>query len=94
MSPTESGPQVEAPAGMRRNVVVVLPGLMLAMLLGMLENFIVSTSLPRISRCLLRGREVQLRVRDTIERYRRGLIETMAEVCLQPARHRKDHYVG
>ncbi len=33
---------------MRREVLVVLPGLVLAMLLSMLDNFIVSTSLPRI----------------------------------------------
>ena len=48
MSPTESTPEARVPSGMRREVVVVLPGLMLAMLLSMLDNFIVSTSLPRI----------------------------------------------
>ncbi|RVX40590.1 EmrB/QacA subfamily drug resistance transporter [Nonomuraea polychroma] len=34
--------------GRRREVVVVLPGLMLAMVLAMLDNMIVSTALPRI----------------------------------------------
>lgn len=48
MSPTEWAPEAEVPTGMRREVVVVLPGLLLAMLLSMLDNFIVSTSLPRI----------------------------------------------
>src|SRR5436305_6903909 len=37
-----------APAGMRREVVIVLPGLMLAMMLAMLDNFIVGTAMPRI----------------------------------------------
>src|SRR5690348_2505198 len=37
-----------APAGMRREVVVVLPGLLLAMMLAMLDNFIVGTAMPRI----------------------------------------------
>src|SRR5436190_5015883 len=40
--------QPEAPAGMRREVLVVLPGLMLAMMLAMLDNFIVGTAMPRI----------------------------------------------
>lgn len=48
MSATNSTPQTSAHTGMRREVVIVLPGLMLAMLLSMLDNFIVSTSLPRI----------------------------------------------
>jgi len=48
MSPTESAPEAEVPTGMRRELAVVLPGLLLAMLLSMLDNFIVSTSLPRI----------------------------------------------
>ena len=34
--------------GMRKEVIAVMPGLVLAMLLSMLDNFIVSTSLPRI----------------------------------------------
>src|SRR5829696_4441423 len=38
----------EAPAGMQREVLVVLPGLLLAMMLAMLDNFIVGTALPRI----------------------------------------------
>src|SRR5947209_8840853 len=38
----------EAPAGMRREVLVVLPGLLLAMMLAMLDNFIVGTAMPRI----------------------------------------------
>src|SRR5690349_9749274 len=33
---------------MRREVLVVLPGLMLAMMLAMLDNFIVGTAMPRI----------------------------------------------
>jgi len=40
--------ELEAPAGMRREVVIVLPGLMLAMMLAMLDNFIVGTAMPRI----------------------------------------------
>src|ERR1044071_4086085 len=42
MSETETTP------GMRREVLVVLPGLMLAMMLAMLDNFIVGTAMPRI----------------------------------------------
>ena len=38
----------EAPAGMRREVLVVLPGLLMAMMLAMLDNFIVGTAMPRI----------------------------------------------
>jgi EmrB/QacA subfamily drug resistance transporter len=38
----------EAPAGMQREVLVVLPGLLLAMTLALLDNFIVGTALPRI----------------------------------------------
>ncbi|HEY0000218.1 MAG TPA: MFS transporter, partial [Actinoplanes sp.] len=33
---------------MQREVLVVLPGLMLAMMLAMLDNFIVGTAMPRI----------------------------------------------
>ncbi len=36
------------PDGMQREVLVVLPGLMLAMMLAMLDNFIVGTAMPRI----------------------------------------------
>jgi EmrB/QacA subfamily drug resistance transporter len=38
----------EAPPGRRREVMVVLPGLMLAMLLAMLDNTIVGTAMPTI----------------------------------------------
>ena len=38
----------EAASGRRREVMVVLPGLLLAMLLAMLDNMIVGTALPRI----------------------------------------------
>ncbi|OLE25585.1 MAG: MFS transporter [Actinobacteria bacterium 13_1_20CM_3_71_11] len=38
----------DRPAGMQREVLVVLPGLLLAMMLAMLDNFIVGTALPRI----------------------------------------------
>jgi len=38
----------EAVPGRRREVMVVLPGLLLAMLLAMLDNMIVSTAMPRI----------------------------------------------
>ncbi len=38
----------EAPPARRREVMVVLPGLLLAMLLAMLDNMIVSTAMPRI----------------------------------------------
>ena len=34
--------------GRRREVMVVLPGLMLAVILAMLDNMIVGTALPRI----------------------------------------------
>src|ERR1041385_320038 len=37
-----------APAGMQREVLIVLPGLLLAMMLAMLDNFIVGTAMPRI----------------------------------------------
>src|SRR4051794_34487551 len=37
-----------APPGMRREVLIVLPGLLLAMMLAMLDNFIVGTAMPRI----------------------------------------------
>ena len=38
----------DQPPGMRREVVIVLPGLLLAMMLAMLDNFIVGTAMPRI----------------------------------------------
>jgi EmrB/QacA subfamily drug resistance transporter len=38
----------DRPAGMQREVLVVLPGLLLAMMLAMLDNFIVGTAMPRI----------------------------------------------
>src|SRR5436309_13300469 len=38
----------DRPAGMQREVLVVLPGLMLSMMLAMLDNFIVGIALPRI----------------------------------------------
>jgi EmrB/QacA subfamily drug resistance transporter len=43
-----TGDTESAPAGLQREVLVVLPGLMLAMMLAMLDNFIVGTALPRI----------------------------------------------
>ncbi|MFC4587803.1 MDR family MFS transporter [Sphaerisporangium corydalis] len=44
MTETETG----AVPGRRREVMVVLPGLMLAMILAMLDNMIVGTAMPRI----------------------------------------------
>src|SRR3954463_14116844 len=41
-------PDSSIPPGMRREVLVVLPGLLLALALAMLDNFIVGTALPRI----------------------------------------------
>ena len=50
VTPNGSGSTLETAAhnGMRKEVIAVMPGLVLAMLLSMLDNFIVSTSLPRI----------------------------------------------
>jgi EmrB/QacA subfamily drug resistance transporter len=48
MNRNAPAPELEGPAGMRREVVIVLPGLMLAMMLAMLDNFIVGTAMPRI----------------------------------------------
>jgi EmrB/QacA subfamily drug resistance transporter len=48
---TLSGPEgsaTETVPGRRREVLVVLPGLMLAIMLAMLDNMIVSTAMPRI----------------------------------------------
>jgi len=46
--PTTAGSAGDAVPGMQREVLIVLPGLMLAMMLAMLDNFIVGTALPRI----------------------------------------------
>jgi len=46
-TPSDSA-ATEAPPGMRREVVIVLPGLLLGMMLAMLDNFIVGTAMPRI----------------------------------------------
>src|SRR5215475_1775659 len=40
--------QAESVPGRSREVMVVLPGLMLAFMLAMLDNFIVGTAMPRI----------------------------------------------
>ncbi|MCW2504425.1 MAG: EmrB/QacA family drug resistance transporter [Actinomycetia bacterium] len=49
MSNTSTGASAgDAPAGMQREVLIVLPGLLLAMMLAMLDNFIVGTAMPRI----------------------------------------------
>ncbi len=45
---TASAVPGDRPPGMQREVLVVLPGLMLAMMLAMLDNFIVGTAMPRI----------------------------------------------
>ena len=48
---TDQGPEAEEPSGRflpPREVLIVLPGLLLAILLAMLDNLIVSTALPRI----------------------------------------------
>jgi len=42
------GAVAEAPSGRRREVLIVLPGLMLALILAMLDQMVVSTALPRI----------------------------------------------
>ena len=44
----KQSPTDEQVPGMRREVLVVLPGLLLAMMLAMLDNFIVGTAMPRI----------------------------------------------
>src|SRR2546430_10950396 len=44
----DSPPAGDRPAGMQREVLVVLRGLLLAMMLAMLDTFIVGTALPRI----------------------------------------------
>ena len=47
MSDTAVEPEVTS-SGRRREVMVILPGLMLAMMLAMLDNMIVGTAMPRI----------------------------------------------
>ena len=42
------GPAADASVGMRREILVVLPGLLLAIMLAMLDQLIVGTALPRI----------------------------------------------
>src|SRR5215813_15179549 len=48
MSIVGQAPAEAAPPARRREVMVVLPGLMLAFMLAMLDNFIVGTAMPRI----------------------------------------------
>ncbi|GII96653.1 MDR family MFS transporter [Sinosporangium siamense] len=45
---TDSGGQPTAGSGRQRQVMIVLPGLILAMVLAMLDNMIVGTAMPRI----------------------------------------------
>ncbi|HKE65338.1 MAG TPA: MFS transporter, partial [Micromonosporaceae bacterium] len=52
MSALEQPAQAEAVPARRREVMVVLPGLMLAFMLAMLDNFIVGTAMPTIVRDL------------------------------------------
>ena len=47
-APATSAPAPEASTGMRREILVVLPGLLLAIMLAMLDQLIVGTALPRI----------------------------------------------
>jgi EmrB/QacA subfamily drug resistance transporter len=47
-APVTSAPAPEASTGMRREILVVLPGLLLAIMLAMLDQLIVGTALPRI----------------------------------------------
>src|ERR1700752_959535 len=47
-TPVKPAPSGEASIGMRREILVVLPGLLLAMMLAMLDQLIVGTALPRI----------------------------------------------
>src|SRR5262249_52613892 len=46
--PLDTPPTQEAAPKRSREVMLVLPGLMLAFLLAMLDNFIVGTAMPRI----------------------------------------------
>ena len=45
---TTPAPAADASVGMRREILVVLPGLLLAIMLAMLDQLIVGTALPRI----------------------------------------------
>jgi EmrB/QacA subfamily drug resistance transporter len=47
-SDTAPGGSQEATTGLRREVLVILPGLLLAIMLAMLDQLVVSTALPRI----------------------------------------------
>src|ERR1700752_4959894 len=47
-TPVKPAPSGEASIGMRREILVVLPGLLLAIMLAMLDQLIVGTALPRI----------------------------------------------
>src|ERR1700761_8120676 len=46
---TAPGASPQASIGMRREILVVLPGLLLAIMLAMLDQLIVGTALPRIA---------------------------------------------
>jgi EmrB/QacA subfamily drug resistance transporter len=48
MAASEAASQEAAPAGARREVLIILPGLLLAIMLAMLDQLVVSTALPRI----------------------------------------------
>src|SRR3954453_11438402 len=48
MAETTGATAGDPPPGMQREVLIVLPGLLLAMCLAMLDNFIVGTAMPRI----------------------------------------------
>src|SRR6201988_1930449 len=47
-TPVKPAPSGEASIGMRREILVVLPGLLLAIMLAMLDQLVVGTALPRI----------------------------------------------
>ena len=48
MAENASAAAQETPSGARREVLIVLPGLLLAIMLAMLDQLVVSTALPRI----------------------------------------------
>ena len=48
MTAAQADGNAQAPQGTRREVLIVLPGLLLAIMLAMLDQLIVSTALPRI----------------------------------------------
>ena len=48
MTAAQAEKDAGAPSGARREVLIVLPGLLLAIMLAMLDQLIVSTALPRI----------------------------------------------